>query len=71
MALTKEVANSALDCLEDAADWRLVVRAVGCLRPPGATATEKKADGVEHPEVFDHVGLLVNGPPGTAGLPFN
>src|SRR5208337_3332645 len=30
----------------------------------------KKADVVQHPEVFDHVGLLVNGPPGTAGLPF-
>jgi hypothetical protein len=29
----------------------------------------KKADAVEHPEVFDRVGLLVNGPPGTAGLP--
>jgi hypothetical protein len=24
----------------------------------------------EHPEVFDHVGLLTNAPPGTAGLPF-
>jgi hypothetical protein len=24
----------------------------------------------EHPEVFDHVGLLVNEPPGPAGLPF-
>ena len=25
----------------------------------------KKADVAEHPEVFDHVGLLVNEPPGT------
>src|SRR4029453_11497815 len=25
----------------------------------------KKADVAEHPEVFDHVGLLVNKPPGT------
>jgi len=25
---------------------------------------------VENPEVFDHVGLLVNESPGTAGLPF-
>ena len=25
----------------------------------------KKADVVEHPEVFHHVGLLVNEPPGT------
>jgi hypothetical protein len=30
----------------------------------------KKADVVEHPEVFDHVGLLVNEPPDPAGLPF-
>jgi hypothetical protein len=25
----------------------------------------------EHPEVFDHVGLLINGPPSMAGLPFS
>jgi hypothetical protein len=25
---------------------------------------QKKADVVEYPQVFDHVGLLVNGPPG-------
>jgi hypothetical protein len=30
----------------------------------------KKADVAKHPEVFDHVGLLVNEPPGTAGLLF-
>jgi hypothetical protein len=30
----------------------------------------KKADVVKHPEVFDHVGLLVNKPPGKAGVPF-
>ena len=41
-----------------------------CLRPAGVTASEKKADVVEHPEAFDHVGLLVNEPPGPAGLPF-
>ncbi|MBN1912249.1 MAG: DUF2973 domain-containing protein [Pirellulales bacterium] len=28
----------------------------------------KKADVAEHPEVFDHVGLLVNEPLGTAEL---
>jgi hypothetical protein len=32
--------------------------------------TQKKADAVECPEVFDHVGLLFNKPPGTAGLLF-
>jgi len=31
---------------------------------------KKKADVVEHSEVFDHIGLLVNGSPGTPGLPF-
>ena len=35
-----------------------------------SSASEKKADVVERPKVFDHVGLLVNWPPGTAGLPF-
>jgi len=31
----------------------------------------KKADVAEHHQrAFDHVGLLVNEPPGTAGLPF-
>ena len=40
-------------------------------RPKGAVPTKrKKANVVEHPEVFDHVGLLVNEPPGKAGLPF-
>ena len=32
---------------------------------------KKKADVAETPEGFDHVGLLFNQPPGTAGLPFN
>ena len=36
-----------------------------------APSQTKKADVVEHLEVFDHVGLLVNEPPGTAGLPFS
>jgi hypothetical protein len=31
----------------------------------------KKAGVAKHPEVFDHAGLLVNGPPGTAELPFS
>jgi hypothetical protein len=30
----------------------------------------KKTDEVKHPEVFDLVGLLVNKPPGSAGLLF-
>jgi hypothetical protein len=31
---------------------------------------QKKADVADHPKVFDHVGLLTNEPPGTAGLLF-
>ena len=31
---------------------------------------QKKADVGDHPEVFGHVGLLVDRPPGTAELPF-
>jgi hypothetical protein len=34
------------------------------------TTETKKADVSEHLEMFAHVGLLVNEPPGTAGLPF-
>jgi hypothetical protein len=30
----------------------------------------RKADVVEHPQAFDHVGLLVNKPPGIAELLF-
>jgi hypothetical protein len=33
-------------------------------------SSKKKADVAEHPQVFGHVGLLVNEPPGIAGLPF-
>jgi hypothetical protein len=31
---------------------------------------QKKAGVAEHPQVFGHAGLLVDGSPGTAGLPF-
>ncbi len=31
--------------------------------------SEKKTDVAEYPEVFHHVGLLVNEPPATGGLP--
>jgi hypothetical protein len=34
------------------------------------TTENKKADVTEYPAVFNHVGLLVNEPPGTAGLLF-
>ena len=35
-----------------------------------AIDSKKKADVVDHLRVIDHVGLLVNEPPGAAGLPF-
>jgi hypothetical protein len=51
--------------------WRPVVESVswfeGAIFFPEPI---KKADVVEHREVFDHVGLLVNKPPGMAGVPF-
>jgi hypothetical protein len=34
-------------------------------------AKTKKADVVEYPQAFDHIGLLVNEPPGRTGLPFS
>ncbi len=37
---------------------------------PMYRCAEKKADVAEYPEVFDHVGLLFNEPPGTAELLF-
>jgi hypothetical protein len=38
--------------------------------PADSDRTTKKADVREPQEVFHHVGLLVNGPLGTAVLPF-
>jgi hypothetical protein len=40
----------------------------GCDGPESSKT--KKADVAEHPKVFNHVGLLANEPPGTAGLLF-
>jgi hypothetical protein len=37
---------------------------------PSCAIKNKKADVVEHFEMFHHVGLLFNGPPGKARLPF-
>ena len=34
------------------------------VHPSGVATHSKKADVAEHPEVFHHVGLLVNGPSG-------
>jgi len=40
------------------------------LRPIRASSCEKKTGVAEHPQGFDHVGLLVNEPPRPAGLLF-
>ena len=37
---------------------------------PSRAAESEKAGVVERPEAFDHAGLLIDGPPGPAGLPF-
>jgi hypothetical protein len=43
----------------------------GSWQGPGGPFLKKKADAIEHPRVFDHIGLLVNGPALTCeGLPF-
>jgi hypothetical protein len=52
------------DAFIEANPHRLVVS--GPLR----ASTNKKADVADHCEVFGHVGLLVDKPPGLAGLPF-
>jgi hypothetical protein len=36
----------------------------------GRCGPKKKADVLERPEASNHVGLPVNGPPETSGLPF-
>jgi hypothetical protein len=33
------------------------------------SSSTKKADAAEHLQVFNHIGLLVNGPPAASGLP--
>ena len=42
-----------------------------CPLTPRGEGQAKKNDVTEHPLAFDHVGLLVNEPPGMAGLPFS
>jgi hypothetical protein len=50
----------------------MIFSPLGETRPAAAlnTASEKKTDVSEHPEVFERVGLLANGPLGTAELSF-
>jgi len=50
-------------------DWIITFLLV-CDRPALDSQAKKKADVVEHSRVFDHVGLLVNGLPGTPGSSF-
>jgi hypothetical protein len=46
------------------------VQVVATHRTFSSLMTNKKADVAEYPRVIDHVGLLINEPPGTAGLLF-
>jgi hypothetical protein len=48
----------------------LTIRSIPSLLRRSRAAAAKKADVAEYPQVLDHVGLLFNEPPGTAGLPF-
>jgi hypothetical protein len=41
------------------------------LMRPMRTSETKKADVTEYPQVFEHVGLLTDRPPGISGLPFS
>src|SRR5690349_15499658 len=69
-SLLLEYASSLGDLLRHG-EFRLIHRVRSwCLRPSDAIDREKKTDVVEHPEVFDHAGLLANEPPDSAGLPF-
>jgi hypothetical protein len=63
-----DLVDGLLGDLLDLAD-RLIGLSFGAKSDPTAPRT-KKADVAEHPKAFDHVGLLVNEPPGTAELLF-
>jgi hypothetical protein len=60
---------SSMTKLLELSDWDQVFPALGFLHNPALRAT-KKADVVEHPRVPYHVGLPVDGPPGSAKVPF-
>jgi hypothetical protein len=55
-------------CLLGFDPTRVELASSGWSHCPSPLAT-KKADVAKHPSVFDHVGLLVNGPPGRARMP--
>ena len=63
----KALAAPAISCARAEPDLSIGSLVVKC---DHRWPTQKKAGVVEHPEVFDHAGLLVNGPAGKAGLPF-
>jgi hypothetical protein len=64
---SKAIAAWAICCAMVDFDLFMGLVPPGCDRP---APPNKKADVAEHPQVFDHVGLLVNGLPGPAELPF-
>jgi hypothetical protein len=66
---------SALCAGRSASTYNLAdVRRLQAGRDPSYLSTtegkKEKADVVDAPQGFDHVGLLLDGPPGPAGLPF-
>jgi hypothetical protein len=65
------IAAWALCCAVVDLDWPLWYGLETMPQPlRRATDGEKKTGMAEHLLVFGHAGLLVNGPPGTAELPF-
>jgi hypothetical protein len=66
---TPSLAVGSISC--DLVDLNLSIRfLLGWVRVSRAPESEKKTDVFEHPGVFEHVGIRVNGPLGTAGAPF-
>jgi hypothetical protein len=55
-------------CTVNEADLTINILPIACDLP--VPPEEKKADVVERPKAFHHVGLLFNEPPGKAGLFF-
>ena len=75
LAVFRDPDQVVLDIVHGMARFPIVLHTASILKssPEGEgfnpiVVTIKKADVAEHPEVFDHVGLLTNEPLGTAGL---
>jgi len=67
---TRKIPTRVIGAYDLMADLRKVKRTSPATTDWGPNDSEKKADVVKHPEVFRHVGLLFDKPPGTAELLF-